>query len=539
MTYYLVALDTVGIQPYLFGSNRLRENIGASEIVKQTTEEWVYEAVGNLKVAHNLKGTIPPDISFDETQHIEAGNLAAEVIYAGGGNAVLIFQTPEVATRFVAALTEKAILKAPGLTVVAARREFEWSNSLSQAYSDLMQDLARKKATRHPSAPLLGLGVTATCQSTGLPAVTVEDPEQRRIAAEVEAKLRYRDKADDRLERLFGVGVHGYEFAKDFNQLGTRGEASYIAVVHADGNGIGQRIEKIKDKFQSAAQNRDFIREIRRFSGMLKEISTRSLQQVVKQLRLNIRADGRIVSNDLEINLKQNKETGNRILPLRPLVVGGDDTTFVCDGRLGLSLAAVYLQAFRKEADAQKEDLHACAGVAVVHNHFPFARAYDLSEALCGQAKSYVRDQKEVTKEAGISALDWHFSISGLLNDLSTIRQQEYTVPEGNLCIRPVRLSHPENDWGHAWQTFREVTLAFQREWADKRSKLKALREPLRNGPAATAQFLRAYDLADKLPKIGIYSEDFQKTGWSGKMCGYFDAIEAADYFIDLENDHE
>jgi len=44
-TYTLTFLDTVGIQNYVFGSNVLRENIGASELVRRATRLWPFEEV--------------------------------------------------------------------------------------------------------------------------------------------------------------------------------------------------------------------------------------------------------------------------------------------------------------------------------------------------------------------------------------------------------------------------------------------------------------------------------------------------------------
>ena len=39
--FTVTVLDTTGIQPYIFGSNRLRENIGASYLVSEATDDWV------------------------------------------------------------------------------------------------------------------------------------------------------------------------------------------------------------------------------------------------------------------------------------------------------------------------------------------------------------------------------------------------------------------------------------------------------------------------------------------------------------------
>jgi hypothetical protein len=41
--YIATVIDTTGIQKYIFGSNRLKENIGASHLVKLATTDWVEE----------------------------------------------------------------------------------------------------------------------------------------------------------------------------------------------------------------------------------------------------------------------------------------------------------------------------------------------------------------------------------------------------------------------------------------------------------------------------------------------------------------
>jgi hypothetical protein len=38
--YVLVAVETAHIQSYIFASNRLRENVGASYLVTAATGEW-------------------------------------------------------------------------------------------------------------------------------------------------------------------------------------------------------------------------------------------------------------------------------------------------------------------------------------------------------------------------------------------------------------------------------------------------------------------------------------------------------------------
>lgn len=40
----LVVGETVQIQPYIFGGNRMRENLGEAHLAKLSTENWAFES---------------------------------------------------------------------------------------------------------------------------------------------------------------------------------------------------------------------------------------------------------------------------------------------------------------------------------------------------------------------------------------------------------------------------------------------------------------------------------------------------------------
>ena len=62
-----------------------------------------------------------------------------------------------------------------------------------------------------------------------------------------------------------------------------------------------------------------------------------------------------------------------------------------------------------------------------------------------------------------------------------------------------------------------------------------ALREILREGSEdAVKDFLRSYNLPS-LPNYGNTTEQIVTQGWLNGVCGYFDAIEAMDFYISLE----
>ncbi len=535
-------IDTTGIQDYIFNSNRLRENIGASYLVSAATGEWVKETLSELK--------IPCD---KQTEPIENSNYGAELIYADGGNALLIFKEKKTALEFSNILSKRVLLEAPGLNLLIAHDEFDWygEKKLYQVVKELIANkIERQKHERSISVPLLGLGVTATCNSTLLPAVASSDEyikyddddgeKSYLISRETKHKLIAASKANDKLKKILAgiIDFNVYQFPYRTDNLGrSEGESSYAAVIHADGNGMGKRFQDYGGK----RENRDYIIAMHKFSRSVKEAGENALVAVIKTI-VNSISEGKIVGNLGKFSLKNNN------IPFRPLIYGGDDTTFVCEGRLGLELAALYLQELEKHPVADEIPLTACAGICVVKTHYPFARAYNISEALCQEAKKFVNKEKESEGEA-FSALDWHLAASGLIGTVTEIRQREYYEKKhGHLNIRPLRLFQNGTEW-RTMEGFTQVLTQFTQHenWCDtlsvkppayRHNKIMLLRDVLRQGSEATKDFLKNYGL-EELPRFPDCSYDIEQLalkGWLNDKCGYFDVIEAMDFYIGLGN---
>ncbi|HKQ08170.1 MAG TPA: hypothetical protein VJ464_23800 [Blastocatellia bacterium] len=561
---YLVIVDTTQIQPYVFGSNRLRENVGASHLVAQATGEWALQTVNSVATANNINNIQTG--TLDNDKWIERNGLDAEILYAGGGNTVVLFRDETGATNFIKKLSRKALTDAPNLQLVIECLPLDWENgSLVTKIDEGFKELARQKRSRSASAPLLGLGVSMMCQSTGLPVAGIAQPIPTDptsfypASAEILAKLRATDKANKRLEEMFAdVLTNSYEFPRELDELGrTSGDYSYIAVVHADGDGMGKRIQQIGSNYRQAdangsysQQNRNYITALRKFSVAVEKSAKKALIGALTTLKLSINTQGEITHSNpsvaecdsgpapIKLRLGNYKYT----LPVRPIVFGGDDLTFICDGRIGLTLALEYVKKFAQET-GQNTDcgrLTACAGVAMVKSHYPFARAYSLAENLCRSAKQY---RREIADDWDGACIDWHFALSGLAGDIKEIREREYMVQGNRLFLRPVTLeANPTNENFRSWNVVREAIKSFQgEEWSTKRNKVKALRDALREGDEAVQHFRTMFSLAN-LPDLGSDElNDFRDKGWrgwsntGGGICGYFDAIEAMDWFMLLE----
>ncbi|HEY1349212.1 MAG TPA: hypothetical protein VGF67_06275 [Ktedonobacteraceae bacterium] len=544
---WLVVVDTTQIQPYIFGSNRLRESIGASYLVDMATGDWALQAVRDAAPGQNYPGD---GLALRGDVRIEEG-LEAEVLYAGGGNFVVLFDHIDRVQKFQASLSQQVLEKAPGLQIVVVQLELDWHTQiLCERLDQAWRDLAVQKRKRAWPAPLLGLSVTAACRSTGLPASGIVEGIQGEpgylASDEIRAKVDVASLADQRLRQIIRLQDE-YRYPADFEDLGgTAGEYSYIAVVHADGDEMGRRIADLGKNYREVDKNRAYVQALGKLSCGVQQAASKALQAMLDCLVASITRgkDGEYSlvhwpdpenrRSRLQIRLAKQRD-GRLLVPFRPIVFGGDDITFVCDGRLGLALATLYLQEFERQTPAHLTQdgagLTACAGIAIVKSHYPFVRAYALATDLTGSAKRYRRNQ-------GIpgSCLDWHFALSGLGGSIQKIREREYMMKEGSLAQRPVTLEANPKNAVCAWPVVLQGIRAFQQEqWAQRRNKVKALREALREGASAVEHFRIAFNDNGSLPEVLSGWTGLAKTGWQGKTCGYFDAIELADWFLPLK----
>ncbi len=558
--YVLVAVETAGIQSYIFASNRLKENVGASYLVAAATGEWALEVVRRLGVRHNL--TEDDATPYTDAQ-AERGEVDVEVLYSGGGNIVLLFaEKPDLGTFSAEALPSDAISRAfirelsrqvqyaaPGLQLTFAVQPFTWEQSLSAAVGDLLGDMKAQRSQQPPLRGDMGQGVQIMGASTSLPAVTMQrDPEGnwQPLAAETIAKRAASEDANRVLRRTLDIRHTDYRLPLELDDLGrSKGESSYIAVVHADGNGLGVLIQGLKDDYP-ASRNREYITYMREFSLNVQRVAQAAQRTMVDRLLASIEAERQRyipgLRDDKDRIDIEPADSQRFYLPLRPLVSGGDDVTFVCDGRIGFDLAVTFLQAFEQHSEAiLGRKLTACAGIAIVKTHYPFARAYELAEELAGNAKQ-ARISTHLD-DAAPSALDWHITAGGLYADLDAMRGREYSVPEGSLTLRPIFTGNvPDDLYARSWDAMSRIITEFQSKWREHRNKAEGLRVALRKGAVETAVFKSRYLSASRaawstgqapyLPEVA----GFEQNGWRDGICGYYDALELLDKYIPLRS---
>lgn len=509
----LTGIDVLGIQRYVFASNRLRDAVSASWLVHRAT------AGDGL-----LDGS------------------GGEVLQAGGGGAILSFPDEAQAHDFAAHYTRRLYEEAPGLDVAIAHLAYA-PGGLAAAIDQLQHDLKVAKLERAPSVPQLGLSVTAPCRITGQPATAFDRhdptvPLSRTVLRWQEPEVR--EPAVGRWEALLDK-TPGCDFPPEVDHMGrTRGDTSLVGVVHLDGNGVGKQIATWLRRCVSEERPDDEVRsDLAGWSSALDALGERALRKTVARVAAALKED--IDNNpwlvgcvaDLVFELRRSGQT--TLLPIRPVLLGGDDLTFLCDGRIALDLAETALTNFNEEVPHLGR-LTACAGVAIVPAHTPFDRAYWLAESLCSIAKQWRRDKSDDG-----CWIDWHIGAPRPGEGIVELRARAYSHrldrASLKLTCRPYRLGSGADD-RETWRWLSRNVLGagtngFRGErWSRHRNKLKQLASVVREGEDGVRRAREAWTVAADLVWPGGLDDT---SGFlDGDRTPLLDAVELLDVHLPL-----
>lgn len=507
--YCITICRVVSLQRYIFQSNRMKENIGASFLVKYWLERGL---IDSLKAADFTVATNACLSDSNASPLLMQEKVDINFVYIGGGNAAFLCQSKEMAHKAVSVWSRALIENAPGLRTVVGHSWVE--TSLKDAYCEALQQLDDASQSLPFGAMLYGLPVAKTCTSTGFPASVQENDDWISLAAA--CKRKHVEAAQKDIAQEFDSVLNTQQsFATQLEELGGRRGQSHIAVIHADGNEMGQWLN---DVMKGSSSDDEFLTYIRAFSSSVKELANTALTKTLQHLQ-----------DALPLQPLKTKE---QIFPVRPIVYGGDDLTFICDGRIGLDLAAFYLQEFSKgtiNVCGQEKKVTACAGIAIVPTKFPFARAYGFASELCNLAKSYRRK-----KGHDGCWLDFQIVSEGATGSITDLRRMQYQSLEGQtLHQRPYQVPG-------SWDIFIHILRAFRTsEWP--RNRAKALLRALVQGPAVTQQLVESVQWRGaKLPCVSEMDANERRIGWTGgdateRNTHFFDPLEALDFYLEVK----
>lgn len=543
----VILLDTRSIQKYVFSCNKLKTNVGASYLVDGIFNDLMQKIV---LPSFNLK---MPEISWQKSEQIEMikdDSIEAEIVYIGGGNMLILinkFSGKEdnlnLCREIVKKWTLEILKKAPGLKTGAAigmMNVERFKDSLDKMYVQLKQN----QNTVLPQVDLPYTGLTLECNISGKTADTFDWVDKNWIAKEVKAKTdaytyaskKVRSEYKDILEK--DGSRDKYDFASELEKIGCKEGESYISVIHIDGNNMGVKFSKCKDS-----------QERKKLSLKVAKIVQNAFCELIKTIIAEY--DSKAYAEALDMEKLVDKE-GKKLLPIRPIIIGGDDITFVCPARVGIEYAKRFIEAVNKQEflsdeqhkrmseEVKKEDnsiilsktMSCCGGVAIVPLKYPFFRAYQLAEHLCGSAKNKSRENDN-------SLIDFAILYGEMTPDLDQLCCYQYSAPEGYLHYGPYSVQKEIQDGSHI-----NDLLVLKDDIRDNvpKNKIKELRDVLTKDMHTQIRFLENCKEIQKIideecNQEGIGAQAFwqKKKGESELKTRYVDAIELIDFTLPKE----
>ncbi len=296
-----------------------------------------------------------------------------------------------------------------------------------------------------------------------------------------------------------------YTITNDIEKLGQKKEElNYIAVVHIDGNKMGERF-----------MNCESLPEIRKLSKEVKDDTERAFKSMISELIKRIE-DGEL-SEDKGFSFAN--DDNKTILPVRPIIIGGDEITFVCDGRLALWLAEIFIKELIRQNVTGDKPLSACGGISIVKTKYPFFRAYEMAEYLTKKAKMISRD------EENSSYIDFFISSGGWVGE--EIEKNYYWALEGNLHFGPYRVDGDRNINECHVDNLKEIVKGLKKF---PMNKVMKLRDVLYEDKGCAVMFVKELETRDhKLPEIP--GKNYHRSIWLDGRTPYFDAKELMDFY--------
>ena len=445
MSNYLVMVQTNSNQSFIFSSPRLREQIGASFEITLLSR-WVKEE------AEKLLKQKPLPTSF--------------WVSDSSGKVIVRFTDDEgapknLAKQLIREVTLRALTDTPGLDVTGVFIEAT-SNTVD---ADDLQELdrvfleyslnRRPAAARFPQFQFLERGSESALPASAslgdlkfsqesLQRNNFDESSPLSLPSRVKrafASTSRKRQVDDVQKRLAKQGKElkqepqldptklaaafqdGEEFENVKNML------SSVGVVHIDGNGVGAIMRDLGCAHRAVQKV-----GVSTTSDEETTEESKGLQSFI--MEVNRRLDN-VVKDAIALSWYYVQElTPDTVVPIVPVLVGGDDVTVYTDGRYAIPFAEAYIHHYEKltkdddllsvlaivaggkKTDAPERDqfeiddyiiqnpgpLTASAGVAIVGRNFPFHIAYDLAECLVSRGKKLGKKKGKVP----CSTIDFH-----------------------------------------------------------------------------------------------------------------------------------
>lgn len=403
MEPFVLRIELKRVQSFIFDVPRLKAMLGANALIGETMRlkltELAMNSAGIAKLA--WPSSLKLDKKGDPLHDDNPEELFSKGILArDGGHFITVFETKHCADEFLKAAAGILSNELPGVRYDAE-------------IMPLGHEHGVKAGNKPDEIHLLDLPVLQVCKETGRDVASSEENfplETRKRAVSASAKARI--KAGDKFYGGYTQDIIGLMRAElypdqamkwsrptDLKDLAAGG---YIALIHADGNGIGARFNQWRDHESEA----DVVEREARGETFFHSMRVAVRRSIVGALRSTFVDKG-----------------GTR--PYEVLMLGGDDLLLVCRADKALSFALNYAQELQCHILADGKRLDVALGVAIARHTYPVHRLHELAESLASSAKRLYRGLDDGDKT---SVIDWQVVSQSWFEDVARARRNSERI---------------------------------------------------------------------------------------------------------------
>ena len=417
--YVLCMYDIRGKQEFIYKSSKLKEIVGASLIIRDLFEDYLYDAAKTCRDNINKESKVKEEykdkdaifrydpnedklkkFSFKEFEKRMNGNqYIGEIVYDGGGNFLMLYKNEEAMKKTTEIFTKKILKEIGTLKVVATyieniREDNYHSDDTKEPgdYERLYQKHRFRESTALYTQPYGSLPIVQTSPVSSMPLTYMYDHAPKDISASEKSYFKCSTETNAKLKKYWEEAKdHGDEMGEtilDNIVAETKGEDSMLAIFYIDGNAMGAKVQAC---LHGKKNYDDCVNLLREFS---KKIQKTFIDDRKKDM------------------LKEDKD--KKHYRSRILIGAGDEMTIICRADESYEIIKEYLSKIPSPYSS-------CAGAAIFHSHTPFSDAYRIAEQCCEDTcKNYM-------KENGLTLanlMDFEYCQGGIGFKLSDIRKE-------------------------------------------------------------------------------------------------------------------
>ena len=369
MSKYLYGASVQGIQGFIFETNKLREIAGASQLIDNISSiDW--DKKKELSEFEKYCKELP-------IKHIVKHE---NIVMSAAGNIKYKVEDEGILKQIVKGFPKHIANYAPGVTISQAVVEIKDPKDIQIAIDALEVKL---KTQRNIVAMPIDNGYMGLERARRTGGVAYDSGKDGLIDKGTSVKVKLREEDTLNLFRKFTQNkIRKQDAPFDLNEITKQSENnSWIAIIHADGNGLGKVLTNMSKNVTEGKREIAF----KTFSKLLDIATENSAKRAFT-----------------EIIIPKMKDGGK--YPIRPVVLGGDDLTIIIRADLAYDFTKAYLKAFEdettkefevlKEYDNNIKGLTACAGIAYIKDSYPFHYGVNLAESLVKEAKKVSKSDK-------------------------------------------------------------------------------------------------------------------------------------------------